>query len=71
MMHTWGWIGWIIWLAIGLLFIWAIIRLVAQKPRADNEAYNDPHQSAEEILKKRYASGEITEKEYREIKSSL
>ncbi len=69
----WGgmWIGWLFWLIILGVIIWAVITLVN---RTSGENRSNPTANREtplEILQKRYARGEITEEEYREMKNNL
>lgn len=72
MKQIWGqmWWGWIIWLVILGVLIWLIISLVSRSQ--DRKA--PPPQKEEsplEILKKRYAQGEITKEEFDEKKEDL
>ena len=53
-----GW-SWIIGLAILIMVIWFIVKTVNQ-----NSGSNQPGKSALEILKERYARGEINKEEY-------
>ncbi len=67
----WGWGGmWmgVIWLGILGLIIWGVISLVSSN-RGDSS--NASRESALDILKKRYARGEIDEKEFEEKKRRL
>lgn len=69
----WGgmWIGWLFWLVILGVVIWAVVTLVN---RTSGENRSNPPANREtplEILKKRYARGEITKEEYREMKNNL
>ena len=64
--------GWIFWLIIIGVAIWAVIRLT------DNSTYNTVSKSTAflqetplNILKKRYARGEITESEYKQMRKNL
>lgn len=72
MMHGMGWGG--MWfgsffgLAMIGLVVWAIISLVNNSNRNDASAQQE---SALDILKKRYASGEITQKEFEQMKKDL
>ena len=61
----------VFWLVILGLVAWAVISLV-NKNRGQNQSYNPPQkESALDILKKRYAQGEITKAEFEEIKRDL
>ena len=64
----WGWdagggwlmmgIGMLIWLAAIALVVWLIIRAVGQRPGTGGS------ESAEDLVRRRYASGEIDAEEY-------
>jgi putative membrane protein len=76
-MHGWGHMNWgwgglvvqlLFWIIIILIIFWAIryfIRLSRTHP-PDN-----PQESSLDILKKRYASGDITKQEFEEMKKDL
>lgn len=66
--HGWGMgFGWIIGLALLILIIWIVVRLVIQNqyPRHENR------KAALDILRERYARGEIDKKEFEEKKKDL
>ena len=67
-MH-WGWFGFILqiifWIAIILLIVWLAKRITGF------EFQSSQKDSALDILKKRYARGEIDKKEYEEKKKDL
>jgi len=56
----------------GILLIWAI---AAHRSHSDDMSDNEGHRSGEEtalqILKKRYAKGEITKREFLEMKKDI
>jgi len=64
----WGWdagggwlmmgIGMLIWVAVIALVVWLVIRAVGQRPGGGGS------ESAEDLLRRRYASGEIDAEEY-------
>jgi len=64
----WGWdagggwlmmgIGMLIWVAVIVLVVWLIVRAVGQRPGGGGS------ESAEDLLRRRYASGEIDAEEY-------
>lgn len=64
----WGWesgggwlmmgIGMLIWVALIALVVWLVIRAGGQRPGTGGS------ESAEELLRRRYASGEIDTEEY-------
>ncbi|SFT08115.1 putative membrane protein [Zhouia amylolytica] len=74
MMNEWNWhgwgmhgIGWVFWIAIILIVVWLSLRSASRKG-INNSSTQD---SALEILKKRYARGEITKEEYDEAKERI
>ncbi|RMD94488.1 MAG: SHOCT domain-containing protein [Calditrichaeota bacterium] len=76
MMNGMGWgmgwgmgFGWIFWLVIIGLIIWAI-KAFSQNQRSQNQP-GPPTESALDILKKRYARGEISFEEYEEKRKHL
>jgi putative membrane protein len=64
----WGWdtaggwwgmgVGMLIWLVVVVLVVWLVVRLVTQRPTGGRT------ESAEELLRRRFASGEIDAEEY-------
>jgi len=63
------WFGWIFWiLIIGLIFI-----LIWTNTKEKNKyiPFGQKGESAMDILKKRYAKGEITKEQYNEMKKDL
>ncbi len=66
---AWGWYSWLwtlLWLAIAVIAIVLIAR-AASRPSGTRTATDEPI----EILKRRYAAGEITTEEYEDRKSRL
>lgn len=71
MMNGYGWgmgWGWIIGLVILIVFVWLIIRVISGN--TGNAGYTRKG-SAMDILKERYARGEIDKKEFDEKKKDL
>jgi len=66
----WGWFMPIIMIILWGLVIWGIMALVRGLSKSDAGSSTQPD-SALEILKKRYARGEITKQEYEERKKDL
>lgn len=63
------WFGWIFWiLIIGLIFI-----LIWTSTREKNKyiPFDQKGEDAMDILKKRYAKGEITKEQFRQMKEDL
>jgi putative membrane protein len=64
----WGF-GWIFWLAIAIIIVWLVFRVILG---GNNRAtFGKSEDTAEDILKKRYARGEIDQKEYDEKMKNL
>ncbi|MCL4532589.1 MAG: SHOCT domain-containing protein [Actinobacteria bacterium] len=63
-----GWLGMIVellfWVGLTLLVVWVAVRLLSNR-RADGE------DTALEILRRRYASGEISTEEYNQARNEL
>jgi len=70
--HYMGWggmgFGWIFWIVIVAVVIWAIIRIAntSQNRKSDTSG-----ETPLDILKKRYARGEITKEQYEQMKKDL
>lgn len=63
-MH-WGW--WIFWIAVVAFLVWLVARTTGSGATGSGAASPpSPRQSPEEILRERFAKGEITEEEFRE-----
>ncbi len=69
----WGgmWFGGIFWLLILGLIIWIAVTLVNNSRRRDDTHYLPPKTDALEILKQRYARGEISREEFERMKRDL
>jgi len=64
--------GWIIWLVIIGVAIWAIIRLTNNTTQSTgSRTSNSKQDTPVDILKKRYARGEISEEEFEEMRNKL
>lgn len=64
--------GWIFWLIIIGIAIWAVIRLTDGTGNTTGSS-GGPYQQETplDILKKRYARGDIAESEYKEMRKNL
>lgn len=62
------WFGWIFWIAIIGLVIYLIVRLTNQRGGTSNNSTNE---TPLDVLKKRYARGEITKEEFESMKKDL
>lgn len=67
----WGgmWFGWIFWLLFLGVIIWAVIRFTNSGQTRNQTGTN--HDSPMDILKKRYARGEINKEQFEEMKKDL
>jgi len=74
MFHDWMWgggmwFGWIFWLVIIGIIVWLLIN---QSTKNRNQNQINPHlESPLDILKKRYAKGEITKEQFDQMKKDL
>jgi putative membrane protein len=71
--HVWGgglfgW-GWLFWIVILVAAVWIIVRVVSN--RSYRGESGGGQESAMDILKKRYAKGEITKEQYDQMKKDL
>ncbi len=76
MMHGFGWgggmwIGSIFWLAFLGVIIWAIISFTNNQRRGSSDGRPTTRETPLEILKKRFARGEISEDEFERMKKEL
>ncbi len=65
-----GWgmgFGWILGIAALIVIIWLIVKAV----NYSNRSQNDNDKSALDVLKKRFAEGEISREEYEEMKKII
>lgn len=70
MMNGFGgmWFGWIFWIVIIGLIIYLIVRLTNQKSSGTGKISDE---TPLDVLKKRYARGEITKEEFDSLKKDL
>ncbi len=63
------WFGWIFWLVIIGVIVWLVMN---QSGRNRNQNQVNPHQESHlDILKKRYARGEINKEQFEQMKKDL
>ncbi len=68
--HGWGMgMGW--WWIIGLIIVIAVVWMVVKSLNQNTGSTQSPGKSALDILKERYASGEIDKQEFEERKRDL
>jgi len=71
--NGWFWghmgFGWFIWLIILVVFVWLIVQ-IASRNRSGGEG-GTRTETPLEILKRRYARGEISKEEYERMKKDL
>ncbi len=60
-------LGWIVWLIIIVVIVWVVFQF-----KSDNrEHYYKSSESPLDIIKKRYANGEISKEEFERMKKDL
>jgi len=62
------WYGWIFWLAILIIIGWVIVN---QMNKNKQNAQSPQPESAMDVLKRRYAKGEIDKEEFERMKKDL
>ncbi|HFB68551.1 MAG TPA: SHOCT domain-containing protein [Calditrichae bacterium] len=71
--NGWFWghmgFGWFIWLIILAVFVWLVVQ-IASRNRSGGEG-STRTETPLEILKKRYARGEISKEEFERMKNDL
>jgi len=67
----WGgmWFGWLFWIIIIGLIVWLIMKKVNRSRKTS--AFDSSIESPLDILKNRYAKGEINKEEFQEKKKDL
>ncbi len=65
------WFGWLFWLVIIVLIAWGVITVVNSSRSRGNGPHFSPDNDALDILKKRYARGEISKEEFEKMKKDL
>ena len=64
-------LGWLLWLFLAVAIIWAVKYFVDESRSRPTNSLPAPDEDAVEILKKRYAKGEITREQYEQMKKDL
>lgn len=63
------WIGWIVGLVVLIVIIWMIASIAGRSPSGSEHGSGED--SAQEILDRRYARGEIDDEQYRRMREQL
>ncbi|NOX65653.1 MAG: SHOCT domain-containing protein [Chlorobi bacterium] len=64
------WFSWLFWIILIVVVVWAIIQF-GNRNQPTNITNNTERETPLDILKKRYAKGEITKEEYERMKNDL
>lgn len=69
----WGgmWFGWIFWLAILAIIIWIGVTVTRNLQKSGSTQDPTQTESPLDILKKRYAKGEISREEFEQMKKDI
>jgi putative membrane protein len=69
----WGgmWFGWIFWLAILAIIIWIGVTVTRNLKKSGSTQDPTQTESPLDILKKRYAKGEISREEFEQMKKDI
>jgi len=62
------WFGWIFWLVVLVLIVWFV---VSQMNKNKQDSQSTSKEPAIDILKRRYAKGEITKEQFEQMKNDL
>ena len=62
------WFGWVFWIVIIVLVVYLVVRLTNQKSNSKTIQSNE---TPLDVLKKRYARGEISKEEFESTKKNL
>lgn len=65
------WFGWLFWLVILAVIVWAVVTVVNKNQKNNYNGNPLRHGDALEILKERYARGEINRDQFEQMKRDL
>ncbi|WP_149182332.1 hypothetical protein [Streptomyces sp. TRM49041] len=72
---SWAWMAFmpLLWIAVIGLVVWAVVRLTQHHPSRGGGTYRDetPGETPEDVLDRRFASGEIDADTYSEARKKL
>ena len=70
-MTLWMIVMTLFWVAVAALIVWALVRLTSRSSRNAGTSYPKGQQTATDILKARYARGEIDAATFRDMMAQL
>lgn len=65
------WFGWLFWIIILVVIVWAVVTIVNKNQKNNADGNIPRHRDALEILKERYARGEINRDQFEQMKRDL
>jgi len=65
------WFGWLFWIILIAIVIWAVLQFTNRNQPANHSTNIVEKETPLDILKKRYAKGEITKEEYDEMRKNI
>jgi putative membrane protein len=70
--YGYGWWAWLFWIIILVIIVWIIASLASRgRRRRDNNGDIADKETALDILKQRYARGEISKDQYEQMKKDI